>query len=172
MLMIARTALIIGYTLFFFQGEKSYGQSPFQNPDSLVHHLYDVLSGPAGEHDWGMFRSLFHEKAIMGALSKDAQGHETFRCITPAEYIERNGEFFRTRGFQVRETHRTTERFGGVMHLFSTYEFRVDSEGIEQQKGRGINSFQLIHYENRWWIISIQYTNERPDLPIPKSFGG
>jgi hypothetical protein len=169
---------IIGYTLILFCFQNAYGQRSFEDPDALIDQMYDVLSGPPGDHDWELFQSLFHEKSIMGAAATDEQGHPTYRSFTPQEYMERNDEFFSTRGFYVEEIHRITERFGDIMHLFSAYQFRLDAEGsaqpegLAQQSGRGINSIQLIHDANRWWIISIQYTNERPDLPVPKLYGG
>jgi len=162
--------------IFFIVTQQSvcYGRQTFENPDSLIHQFYNVLSGPAGERNWELYKSLFHEKAILGAIRKNAQGYQTYSSFTPTEYVSRNSEFFRTNGFYVTQTHRITEHFGDIMHLFSTYQFRVvGKDGVQgQQTGRGINSFQLIHDANRWWIISIQYTNERPDLPIPKPYGG
>jgi hypothetical protein len=163
-------------TVLFIVAEQSacYSQKSLENPDSLIHQFYKVLSGPAGERNWELYKSLFHEKAILGAVRKDAQGHETYSSFTPSEYTSRNGEFFRTNGFYVEQTHCITEGFGNIMHLFSTYKFRVTGkDGVQgQQTGRGINSFQLIYDANRWWIISIQYINERQDLPIPKQYGG
>jgi hypothetical protein len=175
--MTAKAFLIFGYMLICLCAREAIGQPSFKDPDSLIDEMYDVLSGPPGDHDWELFRSLFHEKSIMGASVADEQGQQIYRSITPEEYIERNDGFFRTRGFYVGEIHRITEQFGDIMHLFSTYQYRLDADGLEQpaalgQNGRGINSIQLIHDAGRWWIVSIQYTNERPDLPIPRRHGG
>jgi hypothetical protein len=176
--MTSKTLLILVCTFMLFQFERAYGKPSFEDPGYLVDQMYDVLSGAPGDHDWELFQSLFHEKAIMGAAAMDAPGHRTFRSFTPKEYMERNDAFFRARGFYVEEIHRITEQFGDIMHLFSTYQFRLDAEGsaqpegLQQQRGRGINSIQLVYHANRWWIISIQYSNERPDLPIPKPYGG
>ncbi|HEY5750076.1 MAG TPA: hypothetical protein VIU12_28620 [Chryseolinea sp.] len=151
-----------------------YGQGSFGEPDSLIHCLHKVLSGPAGARNWELYKSLFHEKAILGVVRTDVQGHQSYSSSTPEEYTKRNDEFFRTHEFYVEETHRITERFGDIMSLFSTYQFRVGGGGNVQgqQSGMGINSFQLIHDAGRWWIISIQYTNERPDLPVPQKYKG
>ncbi|WP_160144111.1 hypothetical protein [Chryseolinea soli] len=150
----------------------SYGQRSFESPDSLILCLHKVLSGPAGARNWELYRSLFHEKAILGVVRIDAQGHPSYSSSTPEEYIKRTDEFFRTNDFYVEETHRITERFGDIMSLFSTYKFRAGGGVKAQQNGKGINSFQLIHDAGRWWIISIQYTNERADLPMPKQYEG
>ena len=167
---------LVFITVLFTVAQQSIcnGQRSFENADSLILQFYKVLSGPAGERNWELYKSLFHEKAILGAVRKDAQSHQAYSSFTPVEYTTRNGEFFRTNGFYVSQTHSITERFGDIMHLFSTYQFRVaGKDGVQgQQTGRGINSFQLVYDANRWWIISIQFTNERPDLPIPKAYGG
>jgi hypothetical protein len=154
------------------------------DPDSLVRRLYALLSGAAGQRDWTSFASLFHEKAVMGAIVTDAQGKQAYQQFTPAEYVQRNDQFFRTQAFHVEEIHRVTEQFGEIVHLFSTYRYRVASGGLPQgagprppralvqQEGRGINSIQLIRDADRWWILSIQYTNERPDLTVPAKYLG
>jgi hypothetical protein len=163
---------IIGCTLTFFCTEKTCAQPSFETPDSLIHLFYKVLSGPAGERNWELYKSLYHEKAIMGSIGPDAQGHQKYKSFTPAEYIERNGAFFRRRDFYIEEIHHSTGQFGDIMHIFSTYQYRLEGGTQGQQKGRGINCIQLIRDADRWWIISIQWTNERPDLPIPQHFGG
>jgi hypothetical protein len=139
-----------------------------KSADSLILQLYNVLSGPRGARNWDLYKSLFHEKAVLGSASVDAQGIHIYRSFTPQEYTTRNDEFFKTHDFSVRETQSSTEQLGDIMHVFSTYDFQMDSA----KPGRGINSFQLVYAQNRWWIISLQWTNERPDLPIPKIYGG
>jgi hypothetical protein len=32
---------------------------------------------------------------------------------------------------------------------------------------RGINSMQLFHDGERWWLLSVVWDNEREDQPIP-----
>lgn len=154
------------------------------DPDSLIRRLYDLLSGAAGARDWTSFAALFHDKAVMGAIVTDPQGKQAYRSFTPAEYVQRNDEFFRSQAFYVEEVHRITERFGEIAHVFSTYRYRTESRGpaqavgpappraLVQQSGRGINSIQLVHEANRWWILSVQYTNERPDLTVPAQYLG
>ena len=37
---------------------------------------------------------------------------------------------------------------------------------------RGINSFQLFNDGERWWVLTIYWTSERPDLLIPDRYIG
>lgn len=143
-----------------------------RDPDTVIRQMYDVLSGAAGDHDWAVFASLFHEKAIMGSSSSDAQGNVTYRSETPADYMRRTAEFFRTQAFYVEEIDRVTEQFGEIAQVFSSYHFRAASGGLVPPSGRGINSIQLVHSAGRWWIVSLQFANERAGLELPKKYSG
>lgn len=35
---------------------------------------------------------------------------------------------------------------------------------------RGINSFQLIHYQGRWWVTNLVFDEETPANPIPPEY--
>jgi hypothetical protein len=37
---------------------------------------------------------------------------------------------------------------------------------------RGINSFQHFNDGERWWVLTIYWTSERDDLPIPERYIG
>src|SRR4051812_8300479 len=93
------TKLLFVTVLFLVaQQPISYGQQSLQNADSLIHQFYKILSGPAGERNWELYKSLFHDKAILGAVRKDAQGGQSYSSFTPVEYTTRNADFFRTNG--------------------------------------------------------------------------
>jgi hypothetical protein len=75
------------------------------------------------------------------------------------------------RGFHERELFRRTEVFAGIAHVFTTYESRTDDGGDgEHVLYRGINSLQLRHDGRRWWILTILWTDEREDCPIPAAY--
>lgn len=62
--------------------------------DAIVHALYDVISGPAGERDWERWESLFMTGARLIPTGVDRNGQRTSRVITPVEYSRNNGPFF------------------------------------------------------------------------------
>lgn len=136
--------------------------------DSIVAALYGVISGPEGEpRDWTRFRSLFVEDARL-IPSGRARGVAYIQALTPEEYIERAGPSLE-QGFFEREIARTTERFGDIAHVFSTYESRrqeTDAEPFD----RGINSIQLFRGDDGWRIVTIFWTAETEDMPIPEEY--
>lgn len=138
--------------------------------DSIIHALYDVISGPIGQtRDWDRFRSLFIPEARLIATGRNAEGKAVYRPMTPDEYVQANGEGLTSVGFQESEIARTTDAFGNVLHAFSTYESKFTRNG-QPATARGINSIQLFSDGSRWWIVTILWDSERPDNPIPAKY--
>lgn len=140
------------------------------SPEAIVTALYDVISGDAGvERDWDRFRSLFHPTARLMPSGVNAQGVGVARSITPEDYIERSGPVLTRDGFHEREIARRAERFGHMVHVWSTYD-SVRSLSDPAPFMRGINSIQLFHDGSRWWVMSVYWLAERPDTPIPPEY--
>ena len=70
-------------------------------------------------------------------------------------------------GFREKELSRKTEQWGELAHVFTTYETNTEKNKSIQ---RGINSVQLMHDGTRWWIISLLFEAERPQLPLPEAY--
>lgn len=140
------------------------------SPEAIVAALYDVISGDAGvERDWDRFRSLFHPTARLMPSGVNAEGVGVARSITPDEYIQRSNPLLVGDGFHEREIARRSERFGHMMHVWSTYE---SLHGLSDPApfARGINSIQLFHDGTRWWILSVYWLGETPAVPLPPEY--
>lgn len=138
--------------------------------DGIISTLYDVISGEKNEvRNWNLFKSLFHTDARLMSIGKNQQGETILSTMTPDEYIARAGKYFTEMDFFEKEIHRTTNIFGRIAHLFSTYE-SYDSATSNTPFERGINSIQLFNDGERWWIVTIYWTNETDDNPLPKEY--
>jgi hypothetical protein len=73
------------------------------------------------------------------------------------------------RSFVERELLRRTEVYGGIAHVFTTYEAEIVSAAGERVV-RGINSVQLRNDGQRWWLLSIFWTDEEEGSPIPTAY--
>ncbi len=132
--------------------------------------VYAAISGDAGEaRDWDRFRSLFAEGATLSPVIRNEQGAFERIVMTPETYIERSGSNLERNGFHEIEISRVTEQFGQIAHSFSTYESRRQASDPEPF-ARGINSFQLLHDADRWWIVSIFWQAESDTNPIPAKY--
>ena len=99
----------------------------------------------------------------------DSAQNRVVNFMTPAQFIEQADAFFLEQGFFEIEVHRVTEEYGPMVHLFSTYESRR-SESDPAPYNRGINSIQLFHDGNRWWVMSIFWAHEPNNEPLPSKY--
>ena len=138
--------------------------------DAIITALYDVISGPAGTpRDWDRMRSLFAPGARLIPTGKRQDGSWFMFQWDIEEYISRAGPQLEKNGFFEREIARRSERYGNMVHAFSTYESRhaaADSVPF----ARGINSIQLRSDGTRWWVVTVLWEGERPDSPIPPRY--
>jgi hypothetical protein len=139
--------------------------------DSIIKAVYDVISGEAGKkRDWARFNSLFYKNARLIPTGKNAQtGVVGANAVSPEDYVKRAEPVFERDGFFEREIAGRREVFGNIAHVFSTYEARRKA-GEEKPFMRGINSFQLMNDGKRWWIMTIFWQAESPEIQIPKKY--
>ena len=151
-------------------------QTPAADPkdvatmDAIVAALYDVISGPAGQkRNWDRFRSLFVPGARLIPTGRRPTGEVVSRVRTPEEYIQGSQTLLEQNGFFEREISRRVEKFGNIVHIFSTYEARNKAEE-EKPFMRGINSIQLMNDGKRWWIVTVLWQAEDPTNPLPAEY--
>ena len=138
--------------------------------DGIVAALYDVISGTAGQpRDWDRMRSLFAPEGRLMAVGARPEGVYALRAMTVDDYIARNSKAFATMGFFEREAARSTETFGQIVHVFSTYESR-HARGDAEPFQRGINSIQLYNDGKRWWIVNLLWRAEDASLRLPERY--
>jgi hypothetical protein len=138
--------------------------------DSVIAALYDVISGPAGKaRDWDRLHSLFAPEGKMAAVGPRPNGVYGMRSMTVDDYISRVTKPFAENGFYETELARSSETFGQIVHVFSTYESR-HAPGEAKPFQRGVNSIQLYHDGARWWIVSLLWRAEDDKLPLPERY--
>ena len=143
--------------------------------DAIIDAAYDVISGPASKkRDWNRERSLFFPGARLMPTVREPGLTVAARKVGPemldvGGFIERSASYFEKNGFFEKEIARRTEEFGHLAHVWSTYESRHEADDPEPFM-RGINSIQLFHDGNRWWIVSIYWQHEGPEHPIPERY--
>ncbi len=138
--------------------------------DAIVAALYDVISGPAGKaRDWNRLRSLFTAQGKLVAVGQRPDGSSPATVMSVDDYIGRVTRPFADAGFYETELARSSESFGPIVHVFSTYESRhapADARPFQ----RGINSIQLYHDGQRWWIVNLLWRAESDKNPLPERY--
>lgn len=137
--------------------------------DGIISAMYETISGAAGEpRDWERERRLCLPDARMVPVSRTVEGEYIADVMSIEEYIRSRTPFFETTGFYETEIARRTEQYGPVAQVFSTYESRT-SPG-QPPFMRGVNSIQLVFERGRWWIVSVAWQHETPEMLIPAQY--
>ncbi len=136
--------------------------------DALLHAIYDVISGPAGDRDWNRFRSLFVPQARFTQTMKAPDGNVVVNLLSVDDFVTMAGDIFKKEPFYENAIVNRTQTFGNVTQVFSSYESRHVPRAKPFQ--RGINSIQMFNDGKRWWVLSILWDEERPDNPLPAEF--
>jgi hypothetical protein len=138
--------------------------------DHIVAALYDVISGPAGQkRNWDRMRSLFAPGASMGAMVPTRSGGLREMDFSVDRYVAMDDDYMTKTGFFEHELARKQERFGHIVHVWSTYESRNKLEDPKPFE-RGINSIQLTNDGKRWWVRTILWEGESKDLKLPDKY--
>ncbi len=168
---LAALALVLAPLAAHAQSPSSADSADVASIDGVIGALYATISGPAGQpRQWDRFFSLMHPDARLVPTGCPADGPCRLRVWTPEEYRAAADSFLVAEGFHERELTRRTERYGTVAHAFSSYaSFR---RGEAAPFARGINSIQLFHDGQRWWVLSVYWDSERPGNPLPADFEG
>jgi hypothetical protein len=134
--------------------------------DGVIETLYQAISGPAGPRNAMADAVLFHPTARLTRTFLDDAGQPRARVMTHAEYVADTASFFAANDFWEREVGRLTHRLESMAHVLSVYEART-RPGDPDPERRGINSIQLFHDGERWWIMNLLWANESAASRIP-----
>ncbi|MFK7848616.1 MAG: hypothetical protein AB8G77_25235 [Rhodothermales bacterium] len=131
--------------------------------DGIITAYYEIVSGPAGsipdkERDF----AIHIPDSPVIIMTEDKDGNVVPNRMTISGFHERfSGP--RETGFFEYEISRETQQYGAMTHIWSTYEWRATEDG--PVGGRGINSIQLYHDGNRWWITSEIFDTRNKPVP-------
>jgi hypothetical protein len=138
------------------------------NLDALIAAYYDVISGPAGQpRQWSRDRTLYIPDIRFVSMSLGKEGKPVAHTMSHQQFVDASDKGLLA-GFYEKEVHRTTQRFGNIAHVFSTYESRTKADG--PVIARGINSIEAFWDGKRWWIASAIWDEERADNPLPLEY--
>lgn len=164
MLKIQRLCLILFIGMTGTCAAQETYRADVQSDDAIINALYAVISGGPGEtRDWARFRNLFAPSARLIPTRKE-DNRLILRTLSPDEYVQLFSSRIST-GFYEKELAARTERYGTVVHRFSTYETRETKNG--PVTNRGINSIQMFFDGERYYIITIFWCAENLGFPLP-----
>jgi hypothetical protein len=155
----------------FSQGNNNSNTKDLSTVDGVIHTLYEVISGPAGEvRNWNLFRLLFAPEARMYIAVPDKNNTTALKMITPEQYVERNKTRLADIGFNEQELYRITNSYGAGTQIFSTYESHFTNKDGVEEIIKGINNIQLYFNGERYFIVSIFWDADAKNIQVPERY--
>lgn len=154
--------------LFFIASISMFSQSSshLKDSESLVKHLYDQVTFPAGETpDWNYVRTLFIKEAtVVMRMGKDETATLSLDgwILDFVNFI--NNRNVKATGFEEKIIKMESMVFGDIAHVLVLYTSYIP--GVSKAPREGIDSFHLIKKDGHWKIVSI--LNEIPGPKRPK----
>ena len=167
---ILSLAIIILFTVNLCAQKKTESNPiAVKSIDGIVNEVLEIISGEEGKiRDWDGFRNLFLPTANFTVLYHDDTFHQSSETINLEEFIHLMHDEYYNKGFTEYEISKVVDEYNGIANVFQSY-YGKDSEGYEE---KGITSYQLIYFENRWWIANILWTGDSNGVEIPKKYLG
>lgn len=137
--------------------------------ESTMQAVLDVISGPTGKKiDVVRWRNLFRGDVKFTIRSKNKEGQLIVRESSVEDYAKNIMPRIEAQDFFETVGSLTIDRYGDIAQVFMVYETRRTATGEPFDKG--INSFQLLYDQNRWWVVSLMWQAESSGVPIPKKY--
>ncbi|HUM00992.1 MAG TPA: hypothetical protein VL084_01820 [Thermoanaerobaculia bacterium] len=141
--------------------------SPTSTPEGLVAEFYRTVSWKAGETaDWAKVRSLFFPNAaIFLRTSRTASAAFTVEGFIDDFVTFANRDEVRKNGFGERIVTMRPTVFRDIAQILVLYEAQIPNSPRGPQQG--VDSFQLVKTEGRWWILGIANDIVTAENPVP-----
>lgn len=142
----------------------------FQTAESVVTEIYKLVSFEKGTTpDWEKVKSLFIDDAVIVLRTS----RDSMKVLSKQGFVDlfiHDIEKYQLdqRGFKETVISTKTTVFGNIAHCIVVYEVSVLDGSMPPM--RGVDSFQLMKKNGRWYIVAITNEIPGPDNPIPEEF--
>ena len=152
----------------FLFAQQSTEEQKYLTPESIITEIYQLVTFPPDTTpDWEKVKSLFIDDAVIvlrtSSTKMNVMNKEGFVDLFIRDIQKFNME---KTGFQEKILQKKMTIIGDVAHCFVLYETSVPNSSNPPQ--RGVDSFQLMKRNGRWWIVSVINEIPRPGVPIPE----
>lgn len=133
--------------------------------DGIVNAMLKIISGEDGRpRDTAAFRHLFLPTARLTVLTH--QSTAPYRTLTVGEFARIITNQPADGGFVEVELEKTIDEYNGIAQVFQSYHAK-DAKSHDE---KGVNSYQLIHFNDRWWIANIVWTGDSNGVEVPEKY--
>ena len=167
------TVFLFVFSFFFLGDAQAYPESSAPNNqaatasiEGTIAEVLRILSTPEEDRNWDDFRQLFLTSADLSVIGENQLGQKKVTTFDLESFVR----FFRNSGndrdFEEVQLHVHGDSYNGIAQVFQTFEVSWDGESKQQ----GINSYQLVFVDGRWWIANIIWSNDANGVDIPAEY--
>lgn len=121
--------------------------------ESTVLAMYNVMSGPAGRHDWNRFKELFAPNAMLIETQRE-NGNTVTTPRTPDDFATNAQKVLAEHALFEHPVSTKVDVSGNIAHVLSRFEARHAATD-DKPYVTGVNSIQLVRNGDRWQILSV-----------------
>ena len=149
------------------QESRSADTSAVKTIDGVIKEVLRITSREKGKAaNWDAFRNLFLPTASFTVLNHDDAFPLPAETVTLDEFIALMQDSYYEEGYIEYELGKIVNEYNGIANVFQSV-YQKDSENVEV---RGMNSYQLIYFEDRWWVANLVWTTDSNGVEIPEKF--
>lgn len=162
--------LILILAIFGFQ-LSAWGQTDtisVKSIEGITNKMIELISGEIGEkRNWDEYRNLFLPTAQKISIGPGRGGTQRARVMNLEEFVRNVDPLYARDGFEEYAIGLTVNEFNGIANVFQSYYCKNLLGTYEK---RGVNSYQLVYLNDRWWIANTLFTPESDEATIPDKF--
>lgn len=164
--------LLIGLLTLFSISASAQGKIPadtlaVKTIDGIVKEVLSITAGEKGKvRNWEAFRNLFLPTATFTVLYHGDAFPTPSETVTLDQFIELMHDSYYDEGYIEYELGKVVNEYNGIANVFQSV-YHKDSENVE---GRGINSYQLLYFNDRWWVANLVWTTDSNGIEVPEKY--
>jgi hypothetical protein len=135
--------------------------------DGIVNEVLRISAREKGKiPDWEAFRNLFLPTATFTVLNHGTTFPTPSETVTLEEFIQLMQDQYYEEGYIEYELGKVVNEYNGIANVFQAV-YQKDSENLES---KAMNSYQLIYFNSRWWVVNLIWTTNLNGVEIPRKY--
>ena len=160
-------ALVILSADLFSQDKLRAETSAVNSIDGIVNEVLEIITVEKGEGvDLEKFRNLFVPNARFSMLTPNDSIAQPLETVSLDEFIEMLDDPYYEQGYLEYEMGKVVNEYNGIAQVFQSF-YGKDSDNLVE---RGITSYQLVYFNDRWWIVNILWTTDANGVAVPEKY--
>jgi len=136
-----------------------------QSIEGITDKMLEMISGDIDKpRDWEAYRMLFLPSAQKISINRNAPPNRQVRVMNLEEFVRNVGPLYKRDGFEEYKIGLKINEFNGIANVFQSYYCK---NLVGTYEKRGVNSYQLVYANNRWWIANTTFVSESDEVKLP-----